>query len=59
MIEVLGGIFQSRGDILVFQIGIIAQDFRTICTPSKHVENIGHANALAANARPSAKHLRI
>ena len=59
MIEVLRRVFQRSSDVLILQVWVIAQDFRPIGTAGKHVENVGHADALAADAGPPAEHLRI
>ncbi|MND09366.1 hypothetical protein D3C83_326300 [compost metagenome] len=59
MIEMPRRILQRRCNILILQIRIIAQDFRTLGPGGQHVEDIGHADSLAANARPAAEHLGV
>lgn len=53
MIDGMSCIFKCGSDVVFFQIGILAEDFRAASAAGEQGENVGHPDALAANARPS------
>jgi len=49
----MGGEFEGGQNVVVLEIGIVAEDLFMGCARSEKLEDIGDANAQAADAGPS------
>ena len=59
MVELGGGVFQTRLDVVRLKVGIIREDFRFGNTRRDEVEHVFDADAHPPGARPSTTLIRV